>query len=267
MLLVLLGTAAPAHAEFAPPPRPEPPEPPREAITFAVGGGELWLPVEEVASLLGWEVQPGRRATLLAGRTLPRRRLRRQVDGTPLVRLRDLRWLGARVTWQESYAATRVELPDGPRFWARAGAKRVEVNQGEQRLRAWQGERLVLVAPVSTGRRGYRTPNGHFRAGPLKAPMLISRRYNNAPMPWSVQVRGDVLIHGSASVPRRPASHGCVRLPLSGGNPARWFYEWVCPGTPISIGRGWPHSPRVPVATARGAGGAAAVRLSASTAE
>lgn len=32
-----------------------------------------------------------------------------------------------------------------------------------------------------------------------------------------------------------PASHGCVRLPLTGRNPAKFFYEWVQSGTPVTI--------------------------------
>jgi hypothetical protein len=50
-----------------------------------------------------------------------------------------------------------------------------------------------------------------------------------------VQVNGHVFIHGFTSVPGYPASHGCVRVPLTGGNPARFFYEWVDAGTPVEI--------------------------------
>nr|NIP95410.1 L,D-transpeptidase family protein [Akkermansiaceae bacterium] len=84
------------------------------------------------------------------------------------------------------------------------------------------------------GRRGS-TPTGSFRAGPYKARRHYSSRYDNAPMPWSVQVTGHIFIHGFTSVPRYPASHGCIRLPLDGGNPARFFYEWIDKGTPIRV--------------------------------
>lgn len=39
-------------------------------------------------------------------------------------------------------------------------------------------------------------------------------------------------IHGSPSIPIRPASHGCVRLPMS---MAREFYHFVPTGTPVLI--------------------------------
>jgi lipoprotein-anchoring transpeptidase ErfK/SrfK len=53
-----------------------------------------------------------------------------------------------------------------------------------------------------------------------------------------VQIRGHVFIHGFRSVPDFPASHGCIRLPLDRGNPARFFYEWIDRGTPVKVIRG-----------------------------
>jgi len=125
-------------------------------------------------------------------------------------------------------------------------AKHVEVDLGNQRLRAYQGARLVLDSHISSGREGRKTPPGDFKAGPIKSPMHRSRLYHNAPMPWSVQVYKNVFIHGFQKVPRHPASHGCVRLPLAGANPAKWFYDWIDIGTPISIRGHWPvAAPRV----------------------
>ena len=50
---------------------------------------------------------------------------------------------------------------------------------------------------------------------------------------WAEEIRAN----GFTSVPDSPASHGCIRMPLTGGNPARFFYEWVHRGTPVSIRR------------------------------
>src|SRR5260370_37338445 len=85
------------------------------------------------------------------------------------------------------------------------------------------------------GREGKKTPSGEFKAGPVKSPMHRSRLYHNAPMPWSVQVHENVFIHGFQKVPRHPASHVCIRLPLAGAHPARWFYGWLDGGTPVSL--------------------------------
>ena len=88
--------------------------------------------------------------------------------------------------------------------------------------------------PVSTARAGKRTPRGMFIPLFMKR-MHYSSLYNNAPMPWSVQFNGHVFIHGFTSVPNYPASHGCIRVPLNEGNPAKFFYEWVLNGTPIKV--------------------------------
>lgn len=67
--------------------------------------------------------------------------------------------------------------------------------------------------PVSTARRGYRTPVGNFRPTRLHR-HWYSSIYNNSPMPYSVFFLGGYAIHGTTYVGRlgRPASHGCVRL-------------------------------------------------------
>ena len=116
-------------------------------------------------------------------------------------------------------------------------AKRVEIDKTQQVLRAYEGERLVLQSRVSTG-RGNSTPNGSYQVQE-KQRMHYSRLYHNAPIPYSVQVSGHYFIHGFSYVPNRPASHGCIRLPLTDGNPAKLFYDWVELGTPIEITGRW----------------------------
>jgi lipoprotein-anchoring transpeptidase ErfK/SrfK len=117
-------------------------------------------------------------------------------------------------------------------------AKRVEIDKTLQMLRAYEGDKLVLETRVSTGKWDKSTPNGQFNAGE-KERMHYSKLFQNAPMPFSVWVTGDVFIHGFTSVPHHPASHGCIRLPLDGDNPAKRFYEWVERDTPIEISGHW----------------------------
>jgi lipoprotein-anchoring transpeptidase ErfK/SrfK len=113
------------------------------------------------------------------------------------------------------------------------GPKRVEIDLTSQTLRAYEGNRVVLKTNISSGRNGA-TPTGSFKAG-WKHADHYSSLYHNAPMPWSVQVRGNIFIHGFTVVPDYPASHGCIRMPLTGSNPAKKFFHWVEPGTPIKI--------------------------------
>lgn len=117
-------------------------------------------------------------------------------------------------------------------------AKRVVVDKTLQELVAYEGERVILRTHVSTGRMGRRTPSGNFTAE-SKERMHHSRLYHNAPMPYSVEFNGNFFIHGFTSVPDHPASHGCVRLPLDDGNPAKQFYDWVELGTPIEVTGEW----------------------------
>jgi lipoprotein-anchoring transpeptidase ErfK/SrfK len=67
--------------------------------------------------------------------------------------------------------------------------------------------------PVSTARRGYRTPTGTFKPQSLVR-YHRSTIYNGSPMPHSIFFSGNYAIHGSYEVKHlgRPASHGCVRL-------------------------------------------------------
>lgn len=195
-----------------------------QGITFALKRSEIYLPLDEVHALLGRHLSVKQGASP-----------RSLVDGTLLVSLTDL--ANAGVTVQLDKGGKKASVKKRWRsFTVIVGSKRAEVSLKRQRLRAWQGDRLILVSRVSSGRNG-RTPTGRYRAGPYKARMHYSRRYKNAPMPWSVQVSGHVFIHGFSSVPNYPASHGCIRVPLNEGNPAKFFYEWIDKNTPIHITR------------------------------
>lgn len=119
-----------------------------------------------------------------------------------------------------------------------APAKRVEIDKTVQLLRAYEDDKLVFQTNVSTGKWDRATPNGQF-AAKSKQRMHYSKLYKNAPMPYSVEVVGNVFIHGFSSVPKRPASHGCIRVPLTGANPAKQFFDWVEIGTPIEILGRW----------------------------
>lgn len=67
--------------------------------------------------------------------------------------------------------------------------------------------------PISSGRKGFRTPTGSFRPKVLRR-MHYSSKYENSPMPHSVFFYGGFAIHGTQYLRQlgRPASHGCVRL-------------------------------------------------------
>jgi lipoprotein-anchoring transpeptidase ErfK/SrfK len=189
---------------------------------------------------LGWPVywEAKSRTVYVNNRHFSDARLKRLPDGTLLVAVRDLQQVGGDVRWDADTGRAILADKD-TQIQLRKAAKRVVIDRTKQELRAYQGKRMVLKSRISTGRQGKKTPAGTFRAGPYKARMHYSSLYDNAPMPWSVQVVGDIFVHGYQSVPGRPASHGCIRLPLDEGNPAKWFYHWVSIGTPVEITGRW----------------------------
>ena len=210
-----------------------------DGISFADDPHMLFVPVEEIALALRWEMQLDQERISLNGHLLDAAYLRKLTNGTLLVPLDELQRAGATITWSDDGMQATV-ASDHAKIAIPFGNKRVEVDLANQRLRAYQGARLVLDSAISTGREGKKTPAGEFKAGPIKSPMHRSRLYHNAPMPWSVQVHENIFIHGFRSVPRHPSSHGCIRLPVTGANPAKWFYNWIDLGTPISIKGHWP---------------------------
>jgi|GEM_PF-1648822 len=211
-----------------------------EAITFARYPDILYLPVHEVAGALGWPLarDDEEEALLLRGKPVDPKVVHHLVDGATLIPLQALAQYGAKLQWNPARQLMRVEA-GGKTLWVHRGAKGVVIDLTRQRLKAYQGGRLVLSSRVSTGRIGKSTPAGLYHAD-WRQRMHRSRLYDNAPMPYSVHLAGHIFIHGFQSVPRRPASHGCIRLPLRRGNPARWFYYWVDKGTPIRIVRSRP---------------------------
>lgn len=210
-------------------------EPPVEAVTFALSPGVVYVPLNEAARELRWKVVTDEvgRCVRLGDLPVATGMLRTLVDGTELLQTGDLQLAGATLSQGEDPRVIVVQR-GFHRFTLITSPKQVEVSLSQQQLKAWQGGRLVLQTHISSGRNG-RTPAGVFSAGPFRARMHRSSLYHNAPMPWSVQINGNVFIHGFTEVPSYPASHGCIRMPLDGGNPARFFYEWVDTGTPVVV--------------------------------
>jgi lipoprotein-anchoring transpeptidase ErfK/SrfK len=90
---------------------------------------------------------------------------------------------------------------------------RAVIDLSEQRMYLFVNGRLHHKWPVSTARRGYRTPVGTFKPIRLEREWY-SRKYHWSPMPYSVFFLGGYAIHGTTEVRRlgRPVSHGCIRL-------------------------------------------------------
>jgi len=126
--------------------------------------------------------------------------------------------------WAAMQSATTPPplVPDG-------GAHRVEVDLGRQVLFLYDGGQLKRIIAVASGTSSTPTPRGDFRIyrfDPGWHTSALGRLYN------AEYFVGGYAIHGSLSVPERPASHGCVRIPMTA---ADWFPDQVRNGTPVYI--------------------------------
>lgn len=88
----------------------------------------------------------------------------------------------------------------------------VKVDIPAQRMTVTTTDGEVYDWKISSGRKGFRSPNGVYRPTRLEK-NWYSRKYGGA-MPHSVFFRGGYAIHGTGAVGAlgRPASHGCIRL-------------------------------------------------------
>src|SRR5262245_22384746 len=116
----------------------------------------------------------------------------------------------------------------------------VEINLARQRLFVVDdGGRVVKTLPISSGSgrlftsegrtRRATTPRGEFTvyrkiAGWHKSPLGM--------MYYPSYIVDGVAIHGSPSVPSRPASHGCIRIPMSA---AKAFSDMTPVGTIVHV--------------------------------
>ena len=97
-----------------------------------------------------------------------------------------------------------------PSFSASVEAR---IDLSNQTMRIYQHGRLKYTWAISSGRKGYRTPTGTYKPQRMYRE-YYSRKYDNAPMPFSIFFRGGYAIHGTNHLKRlgRTASHGCIRL-------------------------------------------------------
>ncbi len=136
----------------------------------------------------------------------------------------------------------------------------IVVSIPKQRAYLMLGDKIAVDAPVSSGKRGHESPQGHHqvlekdpnhhssiygdfvdgsgrtvRAG-------VSARIDSAPsgthfsgaaMKWFLRLTDDGVGMHIGILPGYPASHGCIRESVDG---AKIFYDHVKVGTPVDVG-------------------------------
>ena len=138
------------------------------------------------------------------------------------------------------------------------GPAKIVVHVAEQRAYFYKGHKLVGESTVSTGKRGFDTPPGHYRviqkdkdhvssefgdyvnkSGEVVKSNIDVRKdsqpagthFDGARMPYFMRFNGGYGMH-AGYVPRFRASHGCIRLPA---RMARHFFENTPDDTPVIV--------------------------------
>lgn len=119
----------------------------------------------------------------------------------------------------------------------------IEIDLSEQKLKAWEGDRLFLEAPISSGLPWWKTPEGEFRVWiKLRSTKMEGGQgeyyyyvpnvphvmfFENTEVPgWKGYGLHGAYWHNDFGNPR---SHGCVNLPL---DVAEQIYNWSSPVVP-----------------------------------
>ena len=124
---------------------------------------------------------------------------------------------GAAKSAQLELARQADKLKPGQWVWkpqiAPAGPILVYVDLTRQLATVYRNGVRIGVSTISSGRPGFETPTGVFTILE-KNVEHISRKYNDAPMPYQERLTwGGVALH-AGGLPGYPESHGCVHLPL-----------------------------------------------------
>ncbi|MFS2149801.1 L,D-transpeptidase family protein [Rhizobium sp. Rhizsp42] len=119
-----------------------------------------------------------------------------------------------------------------PAFATDARALQIFVSKSKQSLAVYDGADVIATSKISSGKSGHTTPSGIFSVIE-KQTYHESNIYSGAPMPFMQRLTwSGIALHQSNSVPRYPASHGCVRMPDAF---AKQLYKMTEMGVPVII--------------------------------
>jgi lipoprotein-anchoring transpeptidase ErfK/SrfK len=158
-------------------------------------------------------------------------------------------------------AVQAVVAPTPAGYWegdSVHGSPKIVVHLSEQKAYFYKGKHLVGESTVSTGKRGFGTPPGHYHvvskdkdhvssefgdyvddAGNVVKSNIDARKdrrppgthFDGARMPYCMHFNGGYAMH-QGYVPPYAASHGCIRLPKE---MAHYFFNAAPEGTPVIV--------------------------------
>lgn len=136
-------------------------------------------------------------------------------------------------------------LKPGEFIWAPQLAPRgpmvMVVNLTAQQAYVYRNGLRIGASTASTGKKGKETPTGVFTILQKNAKHR-SNLYNNAAMPYMQRLTWDGIALHAGHLPGYPASHGCVRLPMTF---AKSLFAETSMGMTVVVTRGAPNPTRL----------------------
>jgi len=134
-------------------------------------------------------------------------------------------------------AKLRRAQPVGRPALVPKSARLIHVQLAEQTLVAYEGERAVYAALVSSGKQGFETPTGLFRVHAKHVSTTMDGlageedEYSIEDVPWTLYFQGSYALHAAFWHERfgQTRSHGCINL---SPDDARWLFQWATPSLP-----------------------------------
>jgi L,D-transpeptidase catalytic domain len=124
-----------------------------------------------------------------------------------------------------------VQQPTNP------AAVKLKLSTGAQRLYVVEGDKVLLATPVTVGTPSTPTPHGNFTIYSKQANRRrVSSPGAGYPMTYWMEFKSAYGLHWGFVKPR-PATHGCVRMPIDS---ARKVFALIRTGTPINISTSQP---------------------------
>ena len=107
----------------------------------------------------------------------------------------------------------------------------IAISIDQQHMKVYDANGLFAETPISSGMRGHATPTGVFSII-QKNKYHRSNIYSDAPMPYMQRLTWSGIALHAGVLPGYPASHGCVRMPMSF---ATRLWNWTRMGARVIV--------------------------------
>jgi len=137
------------------------------------------------------------------------------------------------IHFRKAYVLLIISIIFTPMFLS--AQKEIYIDLSLQRAYAIEDGKTILEGRISSGKSGYETPTGSFEILQKKR-KHVSNKYpqpnGGAKMPYMMRLTWDGIAMHQGYVPKKPASHGCIRLQRRF---AKKLFHWTKKGTMVTV--------------------------------